>query len=129
MLRAYTELHQAGHAHCIGCYDGEQLVGGIYGVYVAGVFSAESMFHAATDASKICLLRLIEVLRSLRLTWMDIQTVTTASEPFGAHEISRDEFLKRLATARNAAIWTRWPVNRSWPHDDSKYPRKQAPNP
>lgn len=109
MVAAYVELHRAGHAHCLSCYAGEHLVGGIYGVFVGGVFSAESMFHAADNASKLCLLALIGHLQSLGLAWMDIQTLTDATAPFGAIEIPRDEFLLRLAAARARRIEWRVP--------------------
>ena len=110
LMTAYEALYVAGHAHCIGCYDGDRLVGGLYGVYVAGAFSAESMFHAETDASKVCLVRLVEVLRALGLRWLDIQTLTSATAPFGAIEIPRDEFLRRLAAARASSA--PWPPGR-----------------
>lgn len=96
MVEAYCQLHEAGPAMSVEVWDGERLVGGIYGVKSARFFSAESMFHAEDNASKVALVRLVEHLRSLGLTWMDIQMVTPTTAPFGGREITRAEFLGRI---------------------------------
>src|SRR4051812_21794733 len=62
-VSAYTEMHRRGHAHSLECWQGDQLVGGIYGVSVGGFFAGESMFHRASNASKVALYHLIEHLR------------------------------------------------------------------
>jgi leucyl/phenylalanyl-tRNA--protein transferase len=98
MINAYTELHRLGHAHSVELWDGDELVGGLYGVTSGGVFTGESMFHRITDASKLCVLHLIEHLRSRGSTWLDIQQLTPHFALLGAREISRAEFLRRLAT-------------------------------
>lgn len=92
MIEAYVKLHEAGFALSVEVWDGEQLVGGIYGMLCGGVFSAESMFFAEDNASKVALVRLVEHLQSLGHAWMDIQMVTDTTAKFGGREISRDEF-------------------------------------
>lgn len=97
---AYTRFHRAGYAHSVECWDDQdRLVGGLYGVFVAGVFAGESMFHHVNGASKRCLYALVEKLSAQGLTWMDTQMVTPVLETFGGKYISRDEFLARLAAA------------------------------
>lgn len=96
MIRAYTELHLAGHAHSVEAWDDEELVGGIYGVDAGGAFAGESMFYARPHASKLALLFLIEHLRQRGLDWLDIQVMTPHMRAFGAREISRRLFLMRL---------------------------------
>lgn len=100
LLRAYRDFHKAGYAHSIEAWREGRLVGGLYGVYVAGSFSGESMFFDEPNASKVCLLRLIEVLRDNGLQWMDIQMVTEHTERFGGKLISRDHFLQRLEAVK-----------------------------
>jgi leucyl/phenylalanyl-tRNA--protein transferase len=96
MIRAYVELHRAGHAHSVEAWEGDVLVGGIYGVDAGGAFAGESMFFKRANASKLALLFLIEHLRQRGLDWLDIQVMTPHMRAFGAREISRREFLTRL---------------------------------
>jgi leucyl/phenylalanyl-tRNA---protein transferase len=96
MLPAYEDFHREGYAHSIECWKESELVGGLYGVYVKGVFSGESMFHREPNASKLCLVALVERLRSAGLQWMDIQMLTPVTEQLGGHYISRRDFLMRL---------------------------------
>lgn len=97
MLRAYCAFHRAGCAHSVEAWDeAGVLVGGLYGVCGGGVFSGESMFHLAPNASKLALLFLVEHLRARGLRWMDIQVMTPHMAALGAREIPRDEFLDRL---------------------------------
>lgn len=103
MIAAYLEVHQLGHAHSIEAWDGAELVGGLYGVTAGGVFTGESMFHRRSDVSKLCVLHLIEHLRARGATWLDIQQLTPHFAQLGAHEISRAEFLRKLAHERRAA--------------------------
>ncbi len=99
LIAAYTRLHQLGHAHSVECWRNGKLVGGIYGVAVGGLFAGESMFHRADNASKIALWHLVERLRERHFALFDIQMVTAATKPFGAREISRADYLARLAKA------------------------------
>ena len=100
MLRAYCQLHAAGHAHSIEAWAGGELVGGLYGVDAGGAFAGESMFHLRPNASKLALLFLVEHLRARGLDWLDIQVMTPHMAALGAREITRDEFLAKLAAAR-----------------------------
>lgn len=96
MIAAYTQLYHLGHAHSVEVWEGRHLVGGLYGVTAGGVFTGESMFHLISDASKLCVLHLIEHLRSRGATWIDIQQLTPHFAALGAREISRAEFLQKL---------------------------------
>lgn len=98
-IEAYTRLHDQEHAHSVECWQGDELVGGIYGVAIGGFFAGESMFHRATNASKVALCHLVERLREQGFAIFDIQMVTPATRQLGAVEISRVEYLKRLAAA------------------------------
>ncbi len=98
-LEAYTALHRAGHAHSVECWQGDALVGGLYGVAVGGLFAAESMFHRASDASKVALARLVERLRARGFVLLDIQMLTPVTRRLGAVEIPRAEYLRRLRKA------------------------------
>ena len=104
-VTAYTELHRAGHAHSVECWKGDRLVGGVYGVAVGGLFAGESMFHNETDASKVALVHLFKHLRRLGYVLFDTQMLTPVTKSLGAIEVTRDDYLKRLAKA--IAIQTR----------------------
>jgi leucyl/phenylalanyl-tRNA--protein transferase len=92
-------LHEQGDAHSFECWRGSELVGGIYGVSFGGCFAGESMFHRATNASKVALLRLVEHLRARGFVLFDIQMLTPITRQLGAMEIPREEYLNRLQTA------------------------------
>lgn len=98
--RAYGDLHRAGEAHSVEVWDGEALVGGLYGVDAGGVFCGESMFYRRSNASKFALLYLIDHLRSRGASWIDIQVMTPHFRSFGAKEMRRVEFLDRLEKAQ-----------------------------
>lgn len=98
-LEAYTRLHEQGHAHSVECWRAGELVGGIYGVSVGGLFAGESMFHRASNASKVALCHLVHHLRARGFALFDIQMVTPATQRLGAVEISRSEYLRRLRRA------------------------------
>jgi leucyl/phenylalanyl-tRNA--protein transferase len=99
LIHAYIHLHKQGHAHSVECWRDGMLVGGIYGVAVGGLFAGESMFHKETNASKVALFHLVEHLKNRGYALFDIQMVTKATIPLGAIEISRTEYLQRLAKA------------------------------
>lgn len=99
MIRAYTKLHREGHAHSVEAWEGETLVGGLYGVDAGGAFSGESMFFHRSNASKLVLLHLIEHLQSRGLDWLDIQMMTPHMEDLGAKVIPRSQFLDKLSFA------------------------------
>lgn len=96
MVEAYENFHAAGFARSYEVWRGEELVGGLYGVFVEGAFSGESMFHLEDDASKRALHFAVESLRAEGLKWMDTQMVTPVVENFGGRLIPRDEYLKML---------------------------------
>jgi len=99
LAAAYGELHRAGWAHSVEAWCEGTLVGGVYGVALNGVFCGESMFHRQRDASKVALVRLVERLRSRGFQLFDIQQLTPHTAQFGAYEIPRKAYLKRLAAA------------------------------
>jgi leucyl/phenylalanyl-tRNA--protein transferase len=99
---AYARLHEIGWAHSVEAWDEEGLAGGLYGVAIGGLFAAESMFHARTDASKAAFLGLVQRLRAAgdptrRL--LDVQWLTPHLAALGAVEIGRAEYRQRLAEA------------------------------
>jgi leucyl/phenylalanyl-tRNA--protein transferase len=98
-IAAYTQLHQQGHAHSIECWQSRELVGGIYGVAIGGLFAGESMFHRSDNASKVALYSLVEHLRARNFLLFDIQMVTTVTKTLGAKAIPRSAYLRRLAEA------------------------------
>jgi leucyl/phenylalanyl-tRNA--protein transferase len=98
-LEAYGQLHDQGHAHSLECWQGRRLVGGIYGVTVGGLFAGESMFHRASNASKVALFHLIEHLRRQGFVLFDIQMLTPITTQLGGVTIPRKEYLRRLAQA------------------------------
>jgi leucyl/phenylalanyl-tRNA---protein transferase len=98
-IEAYGRLHRQGHAHSVECWQEDELAGGIYGVAVGGLFAGESMFHRADNASKVALYHLIQHLRERGFGLFDIQMVTRATQLLGAVEVSRREYLRRLAVA------------------------------
>lgn len=98
-IAAYTTLFHQGHAHSVECWEQQQLVGGIYGVAIGGLFAGESMFHRASNASKIALFHLIEYLRPRGFSVFDIQMLTPHTEQLGAISIPRLDYLKRVRQA------------------------------
>lgn len=97
--RLYAELFSIGHAHSVECWRGEELVGGLYGVSLAGAFFGESMFSTATDASKIALVHLVARLIGGGFVLLDTQFMTEHLAQFGTQEISRAVYRRRLGKA------------------------------
>ena len=102
MLRAYIRFHEAGYAHSFECYRDGRLVGGMYGVGLGKMFAGESMFYHESGASKAALLFAIGYLQEHGGKWLDIQMMTPLLRSLGAKEISRRQFMERLATALKA---------------------------
>jgi leucyl/phenylalanyl-tRNA--protein transferase len=96
MLGAYARLHDAGHAHSLEVWHGAELVGGTYGVQVGGLFAAESMFHRATDMSKVAVVALVRSLFAAGIELLDVQFVTPHLASLGAFAVPRREYLQRL---------------------------------
>ena len=105
---AYGELHRRGHAHSIEVWQSARLVGGLYGVAIGGLFAGESMFHTASDASKVALVHLVSLMERIRHALIDVQWLTDHLASMGAVEVSRDEYLARLALATNE-VGPAWP--------------------
>jgi leucyl/phenylalanyl-tRNA---protein transferase len=96
---AYVGLHRMGHAHSVEVWEGEELVGGLYGVAIGRMFYGESMFARRTDASKCAFAALVGMLRELDFPMLDCQQATSHLASLGAREIARSEFIERIAQA------------------------------
>ncbi len=99
MMAAYQRLFDLGHAHSVEVWQAGQLVGGTYGVAIAGLYAGESMFYRQRDASKVALVHLVRHLRERGYQLFDIQQLTAHSRSLGAIAIPRREYLRRLAAA------------------------------
>jgi len=97
MIAAYTALHDLGHAHSLEVWDGDRLVGGLYGVQRGGLFAGESMFHRVRDASKIALITAVKDLSALGVEIVDVQMQTDHLASMGVTEMRRTDYLRRLA--------------------------------
>jgi leucyl/phenylalanyl-tRNA---protein transferase len=104
MRVAYQRLHDLGHAHSLEVWAGGELVGGLYGIGVGGVFTGESMFHLASDASKVALVDLAARLVQAGGQLVDVQMVTPHLASLGARDLPRAEFLELLAKVRDDPV-------------------------
>ncbi|NJN55138.1 MAG: leucyl/phenylalanyl-tRNA--protein transferase [Anaerolineae bacterium] len=98
-VQVYTELHRAGFAHSVECWQYGRLVGGLYGVSVRGLFAGESMFSHVSNASKVALVHLVERLRHGGFQLLDTQFITDHLQQFGTIQIPAAEYKQRLAQA------------------------------
>jgi leucyl/phenylalanyl-tRNA--protein transferase len=106
ILRLYTALHLGGHAHSIECWQDGKLAGGLYGVRLGAAFFGESMFSRRRDASKVALVHLVDGLKRGGFALLDTQFITAHLARFGAIEIPRERYLRKLQDALNReAIW------------------------
>jgi leucyl/phenylalanyl-tRNA--protein transferase len=106
IVGAYAELNERGWAHSVEAWDDEGLAGGLYGVSIGGLFAAESMFHARTDASKAAFVGLVELLRmpgAADRRLLDVQWLTPHLETLGAVEVTRAEYRVLLSRALDVA--------------------------
>lgn len=99
IIKSYERLHELGYAHSVEAWSKGKFAGGLYGVAVGGAFFGESMFHRERDASKIALVALVEHLRARKFALLDTQWLTPHLQQFGAIEISRSHYLRRLCGA------------------------------
>jgi leucyl/phenylalanyl-tRNA---protein transferase len=111
----YRKLYERRHCHSLEVYDGDLLVGGLYGVTLGRAFFGESMFHRARDASKVALVHLVARLRAGGFKLLDTQFVTDHLKTFGAIEVPRRQYHKLLEAALSgegdfAALDTKQPV-------------------
>lgn len=96
MIKAYTQLHQQGHAHSVECWDDGNLVGGLYGVAIGRIFFGESMFSTARDSSKIALVTLCQQLKNWGVPLIDCQLYSDHLASMGAIEMDRQDFIDTL---------------------------------
>lgn len=115
LVGAFVALHERGFAHSVEAWEGDELVGGLYGLALGSVFCGESMFTHRPDASKVAFVTLVEQLKRWEYTMVDCQVPTEHLRRFGAREIELDDFLARLADG----IDDPWRVQR-WKLDASK---------
>ena len=111
MRQAYLALHRDGYAHSIECYQDKELVGGLYGVSIGRLFFGESMFHAATDASKVAFVALCRLLRQQGCPLVDCQMPNPHIMSLGVETISRSEFMLHLLNNNKLKSneWINWP--------------------
>lgn len=112
IFHSYSELHRAGHAHSVEVWRDGKLAGGLYGVKLGAAFFGESMFHRVTDASKVALCHLVEMLRRGGFQLLDTQWVTSHLAQFGAIEIPRMAYLRMLADSLHTPASLRPPSGR-----------------
>lgn len=99
IIKLYCELWENGYAHSVECWQGSELVGGLYGVAIGGAFFGESMFSKTSNASKVALVHLVELLKNAGYTLLDAQFTNEHLKQFGIIEIPRNNYLKKLAQA------------------------------
>jgi leucyl/phenylalanyl-tRNA--protein transferase len=99
LLNAYCDLHKEGMAYSVEVWDEQELIGGLYGVRIRNFVSGESMFHLKDNASKVALYALMKKLELENIHWIDTQMCTSVVTSFGAEEIPRDIYLKKLKMA------------------------------
>ncbi|MEO0471287.1 MAG: leucyl/phenylalanyl-tRNA--protein transferase [Bacteroidota bacterium] len=109
--RAYQQLHEMGYAHSTEVWQGDELVGGLYGVSLGKGFFGESMFSKVSNASKAALIHLTSCLETKGFTWLDCQVYNGHLGRLGAKNIPRPEFLQRLEEAvGHATIQGNWEI-------------------
>ena len=102
--RLYTELHIAGFAHSVEAWQGDRLIGGLYGVTIGAAFFGESMFSRLPDASQVCYARLIDQLRERGYQLLDVQFVNPHLEQFGVVAVPRDDYHAMLDDALQTPV-------------------------
>ena len=100
IIAAYTDLHDLGWAHSVEVWDRDgELVGGLYGLAIGGLFAGESMFHRARDASKVALVHLVVLMNQAGGRLINVQWLNPHLESLGAVVVGRDEYRRLLADA------------------------------
>ncbi len=120
MIVAYERLHALGHAHSIEAWQGDELVGGLYGVAVGALFCGESMFALAPDASKVAFVWAVQQLERWGFQLIDCQVYTDHLDRFGAVEWPRWLYLRTLDRLRDASVSAPKPP---WRFDEGFFPR------
>jgi leucyl/phenylalanyl-tRNA--protein transferase len=108
MIDSYEELHRRGYGHSVETWRGDELVGGLYGLQLGGVFFGESMFSGERDASKVALARLVEQCRRRGIELIDCQIASSHLASLGAREVSRNEFVQLLSRCARRIPSGRW---------------------
>ncbi|PCJ32302.1 MAG: leucyl/phenylalanyl-tRNA--protein transferase [Gammaproteobacteria bacterium] len=98
MIDAYTDLHEQGYAHSVECWQGDKLVGGLYGIAIGHMFFGESMFSSVRDSSKIAFVTLCQQLAQWGFPLIDCQVYSSHLESLGAEEIDRADFITMMTT-------------------------------
>lgn len=106
MRAAYLHLHALGLAHSVEVWEEGRLTGGLYGVQLGGLFAAESMFHRATDASKIALVSAVRATFAAGFRLFDVQFMTPHLASLGATEIPREAYLEQVSKVQSDRV--RW---------------------
>lgn len=118
MKDAYCRLHELGWAHSVESYEGDTLVGGLYGMAIGRMFYGESMFSHRTDASKVAFAHLVRYLEATQFGMIDCQMYTDHLASLGGREIPRDAFLIRLtaltAAPSSRAAWSADDLDPAW---------------
>ena len=117
MKKAYVELHHAGFAQSIECWQNNKLVGGLYGVTIAGMYFGESMFSKENNSSKVALVALCQFLQSQGIQWIDCQVESQHLLSLGAININRKEFLEKIQHQLTHPLEINW-------HDFSSFPKQ-----
>lgn len=108
-IRVYTQIHREGWGHCAETWQDDELVGGVYGIALGSCFCAESMFHRATDASKVALAAMVDRCRDLGFTIFDAQIMNPHLRSLGAYQVSDQAYLRMLREALTRT--TPWSVD------------------
>ncbi len=117
LRNSYCKLHEKGLAHSVECWEKDELIGGLYGVFIEGFFSAESMFYKKSQASKVCFYSLTKHLEKNKITWMDLQMITSFTQSLGALLVKRDEFYERYFLQRDLKKKIFWPKKHKFVED------------
>lgn len=130
MIEAYERLHGLGHAHSIEVWDGECLVGGVYGVAIGCMFFGESMFSAAPNGSKVALLALCRLLDGWNCPLLDAQVASPHLFTLGARQMPREAFCRdvaRLADSPDRGAWRAGPIRIEPPQLAPRHARETPP--
>lgn len=115
VIRAYTELHHAGHALSVECWQGERLAGGLYGVVMGRIYFGESMFSHVSDASKVALVHLTEMLKARDFRLIDCQVHSRHLQSLGAKPVPRKLFVNILEHDCSVETPDDWPAESALP--------------
>ena len=108
MKQAYIQLHQAGFAQSIECWENEKLVGGLYGVTISGMYFGESMFSQSNNSSKVALVALCGFLLEQGIHWIDCQVESQHLVSLGAINIDRNQFIEKIHYRLNNPVAINW---------------------